>query len=162
MSAFSYILDTCRVNAATVYALNHGKDPRKIDAQNFIGCLVKQMISPLLRRRQLTGLHAAVKNDIKTVIQWLDQEAESNTCVQSQPAGSSSNDQEQQKHPTKGEKRRRCYVCVSEISGWPGYSKKIIQMSASKNQCQECCKPTCSKHTFQICPECEEKRNPKN
>ena len=162
MSAFSYILDTCRVHAATVYALNHGKDPRKIDAQNFIGCLVKQMISLLLRRRQLTGLHAAVKNDIKTVIQWLDQEAESNTCVQSQPAGSSSNDQVQQKHPTKGEKRRRCYVCVSEISGRPDYSKKIIQMSASKNQCQECCKPTCSKHTFQICPECEEKRNPKN
>ena len=68
------------------------------------------MISPLSCHRQLTRLHAAVKNDIKTVIQWLDQEAES--CVQSQLAGSPSNDQVQQKHSTKGEKRRKCYTFV--------------------------------------------------
>ena len=48
MSAFSYIFDMCRVNATTIYALNKNIDPKKIDSQDFVQSLVKQMISPLL------------------------------------------------------------------------------------------------------------------
>ena len=30
-TAFAYVLDHCRVNAATVFALNHKQDPQKIE-----------------------------------------------------------------------------------------------------------------------------------
>ena len=36
MAAFSYVLDTCRVNASTVFALNKGQDPRKQKSFNFV------------------------------------------------------------------------------------------------------------------------------
>ena len=157
MSAFSYILDMCRVNATTIYALNKNIDPKKIDSQDFIQSLVKQMISPLLRRRQMVGLHASIKNDITTVTQWLDDElniTENSTqpvlCLE--PTTSTV---EERKYPNKSQKRRRCCYCISEISGRPDYSNRIFQIPSSKNQCQECGQPTCAKHIFQICPICK-------
>ena len=35
-TAFAYVLDACKVNAATVFALNHKQDPKKLNAYNFI------------------------------------------------------------------------------------------------------------------------------
>ena len=56
MAAFSYVLDTCRVNASTVFALNKGQDPPKQKSFNFVLGLASELILPQSKQRQLTGL----------------------------------------------------------------------------------------------------------
>ena len=60
MAAFSYVLDTCRVNASTVFALNKGQDPRKQKSFNFELDLASQLILSQIKQRQLTGLQLPV------------------------------------------------------------------------------------------------------
>ena len=56
-----YQLDVSRVNAQTIYCLNHGKDPRKYSSSDFTKALGMSMILPhMTTRRQKSGLQTAV------------------------------------------------------------------------------------------------------
>ena len=46
MNAFSYVLDTCRVNASTIYAMNNDLQPRNIKSVDFGFELAMSLIRP--------------------------------------------------------------------------------------------------------------------
>ena len=46
MNALSYVLDTCRVNASTIYAMNNNLQPRNIKSVDFGFELVMSLIRP--------------------------------------------------------------------------------------------------------------------
>ena len=48
ITALSYMLDTCRVNASTVLAMNDGRNPREQDASHFLDCLQLFLMSKRL------------------------------------------------------------------------------------------------------------------
>ena len=54
--SLSNILDTCRVNASTVYALSKGHDPKKTGSFDFSWDLAESLVLPLARSRPLIGL----------------------------------------------------------------------------------------------------------
>ena len=56
MVALSYILDQSRVNASTIWALNKGIDPKKIDFFSFGWFLAESLVMPQVGRRSLNGL----------------------------------------------------------------------------------------------------------
>ena len=60
MTAFSYLLDTIRVNAGTIYALNNAEDPRKVHSLDFIFRLGESLIMPEISRRPREGLTSVV------------------------------------------------------------------------------------------------------
>ena len=68
-TALAYVLDSCRVNAATVFALNHKEDFKKLITYNFIKMVVKLLIRPNIARRPLAGLTMTLRNDIKAALQ---------------------------------------------------------------------------------------------
>ena len=51
MSTFAYMLDTCRVNSCTVYAMNNSKDPRSQDSFSFGIGLVMSLVLPFIQMR---------------------------------------------------------------------------------------------------------------
>ena len=63
MSTFAYMLDTCRVNACTVYAMNNSKDPRSQDSINFGMDLVMSLVLPFIQMRPRVGLSTAIKKN---------------------------------------------------------------------------------------------------
>ena len=51
LTMFSYVLDIARSNAQTVFALNMGRDPRKLNSYEFGYDLVMELVLPQIRRR---------------------------------------------------------------------------------------------------------------
>ena len=64
LTAFPYILDVCRINAATIVVLNKGNDPRQGNSYNFGMKLSIALIQPHVERRPLTGLQFDVQRKI--------------------------------------------------------------------------------------------------
>ena len=143
--AFAYILDVCRVNASTILALNAGVDPRKQKAYDFGMDLALNLIRPHVQRRSLCGLQSTIRYKISLILG-----NEAATVPLHQAATSSSTSP---MFSPKSETRKRCRVCMSDMSG-PGHKKRKDEMTKSKNQCQMCGKPTCLQHTVQICSKC--------
>ena len=63
MTAFAYIFDICRVNAATILALNRGSDPRKINSYGF-----GMEFQPHAQRHSLTGLQTSIRYKIDLLL----------------------------------------------------------------------------------------------
>ena len=61
LTAFPYILDVCRINAATIVALNKGNDPRQENSYDFGMKLSIALIQPHVEKRPLTGLQFDVQ-----------------------------------------------------------------------------------------------------
>ena len=59
--AFCYILDTCRINAGTVFALNSNKSPKEINSFDFGWSLAIKLITPFIQQRSLVGLKLTIK-----------------------------------------------------------------------------------------------------
>ena len=53
MNAFSYVLDTCRVNASTIYAMNNDLQPRNKKSVDFEFELAMSLIRPHIERPSL-------------------------------------------------------------------------------------------------------------
>ena len=134
IAAFAYILDVCRVNAATVLALNRRSDPRKMNSYDFGMDLALALIRPHVQRRSLTGLQTSIRYKIDLVL--------NDGVFNSRKQNASSSNSSQ--YPPKSENRKRCRSCVSEISG-PGQKKKN-DMTKTKNPVsnlwQACLLPT--------------------
>ena len=67
MSAFSYVLDTCRVNASTLYAMNNDLQPRNIKFVEFGFELAMSLIRPHIKQRSLIGINSFVVRKIEIV-----------------------------------------------------------------------------------------------
>ena len=81
MVALSYLLDTIRVNACTLFALNKGLDPKKVNSFDFGYQLAEKLVMPAIERRSRNGLSSYVVRKIemvcpKAVPQTLDKQAD--------------------------------------------------------------------------------------
>ena len=68
IAAFAYILDICRVNAATVLAMNRGSDPRKVNSYDFGMDLALRLIRPHVQQRSLIGLQTSIRYKIDLLL----------------------------------------------------------------------------------------------
>ena len=140
-TALAYVLDSCRVNAATGFALNHKEDFKKLIAYNFIKMVVKLLIRPNIARRPLTGLTMTLRNDIKAAVQWIDAEeiAGPQVTETSQPSTSRS------LYSPKSETRKRRYVCMSNAYGF-GYKKSKANLPSFQQFTPKIRKAVCCNH----------------
>ena len=69
MNAFSYVLDTCRVNTSTIYAVNNDLQPRNIKSVDFEFELAMSLIRPHIERPSLIGINSSVVRKIEIVLE---------------------------------------------------------------------------------------------
>ena len=141
LTAFSYILDVCRINASTVLAFNIKIDPCKQDSYDFGMNLAFSLIRPQIQLRPLAGLQVNVKKKMSLL---LGEEVDANRYQQTMASETERSIEEL--HPKKCAKLSRCKQCVNQFAK-PGNRKKVQDMSKSKNQCQICLLATYSDHT---------------
>ncbi|XP_041464562.1 piggyBac transposable element-derived protein 1-like [Lytechinus variegatus] len=72
--AISFLLDTCRVNASTILALNQRNDPRKVDSFDFGFTLAEELTRPFIQQRSLNGLPTSVTQKIHRVLGMPEQQ----------------------------------------------------------------------------------------
>ena len=140
VTAFSYLLDTIRVNACTVYGLNQKIDPKKVDSFNFIYAIGKALVTPHIERRPRDGLTSVIRRKI-SLFTGKDDKMDTRNL----PAA------HEQFIPTK----TRCSLCMEEIQG-EGMKEKKQKLTKVKTACQKCGNATCKKHFFIICNQCFE------
>ena len=115
MNAFSYVLDTCRVNASTIYAMNNDLQPRNIKSVDFGFELAMSLIRPHIEQRSLIGINSSVVRKIEMVL---------GKKISSKHVKTSSGF-----FPHQSEKRRRCDACISKIKGEGAKEKKTKFLS---------------------------------
>ena len=148
LTAFSYILDVCRINASTVLAPNKNVDPQSQDAYQFGIDLALSLIRPHIQRRSLVGLQMSIKNKMSLILGY-----EVDTYQNQQARTASMAGLEDDLHPKKREKSSRCKKCMSEIVG-PQHRTRVQGMTRSRNQCQLCAVAACTEHSIQMCVQC--------
>ena len=173
LTAFSYVLDSTRVNAQTIFSMNNGIDSRKINAFGFGWRLVHALTTPQIRRRQAeTGLQWITKQKIQLML--CNNDETENNCPSSinQRRGMEEQrysrvTQELQIDPTEASTstaaaavpspvqplRKRCYTCIDSIRG-PGYCAKRKKLPPQPNVCCRCSKNICKSHSLRICSTC--------
>ena len=67
MNAFSYVLNTCRVNASTIYAMNNDLQPRNMKSVDFGFEQAMSLIRPHIEQRSLNGTNSSVVRKIEIV-----------------------------------------------------------------------------------------------
>ena len=135
--AFSYLLDTCRVNASTIMALN--TSDKELKSFNFGLDLVLALIRPYIDKRSRNGLTNDILKKIKFVLG--EQDFSINETISLTP------------FPPDSAKPRRCEIYKAEIRG-PGMKKRKDKLTKQSGQCQSCCKTVCKRHRFQFCVNC--------
>jgi len=69
MTSFACVLDTCRVNASTILALNNAKDPRMQDSLDFgIDLVIMALVRPFIETRPRIGTTTEIQMKIRTVL----------------------------------------------------------------------------------------------
>ena len=137
MAAFSYILDTARVNSQTLYAINSGKQPRKLNSYEYDMELVMQLVTPhiITRRNTTPSLQSRIKLAMNVILP-----------PQANPEATNN-----QLFSPNSPARQRCKLCIES-------GKPHSNISATTTRCQECGTYTCRKeHTIYICSSCYEK-----
>ena len=104
MSTFACMLDTCRVYACTVYAMNNSKDPRLQDSFNFGMDLVMVLVLPFIQIRPRVGLSTAIPQNIKNVL--VESEGTSSQLHFSSSVAL---------YPSQGKVRKQCEHCKKKI-----------------------------------------------
>lgn len=144
VNAFSYILDTARVNSQTIFGKNTNKDPRSINSFNYGWELVMSLCIPQIRRRKETpGLPQSTIAKIKLLLD--DSEPELDAVPEGQPV--------------RAEKRARCSACLDSIQG-PGYTNNRSKVKRSRIMCQICKHVACDQHLKHLCCNCYDKLKP--
>ena len=69
MNAFSYVLNTCRVNASKIYAMNNDLQPRNIKTVDFVFELAMSLICPHIEQASLIGINSSVVLKIERVLE---------------------------------------------------------------------------------------------
>ena len=135
MNACLHVLDTCRVNASTIYAINIDLQPQKIKSIDFGFELIMSLIRPHIERPRLIGINSSVVHKIDIVL---------GKKISSKHVKTLSGF-----FPHQNEKRRRCNACISKIKG-KGAKEMKNKISKQLSQRQKCTKPLCNKHLISI------------
>ena len=69
MNAFSYVLDTCRVNASTIHAMNNDQQPRNIKSEDFEFELAMFLIRAHIELLSSIGINFSVIRKIEIVLE---------------------------------------------------------------------------------------------
>ena len=134
---FSYLLDTIRVNATTLFALANGKKPQKINSFEFGIKIAETLVKPFVESRSRRGLQKPVLQKIGLFMGTSEvQPNETNL-----------------RYDMNAEKRRRCDFCIKEIVG-ADQKKKKDKLAKITTQCQYCGICLCKKHTITACKSC--------
>ena len=129
--AFSYILDTARVNAGTIFNV---KNEATLDSFELGWYLAESLVLPLVLWRSKNGLSR------KTMLKM-------SIMLPNEPV----QDDNEQRLP---QSKKRCSQCVKELVGTPGYKSKKDAQSKMRIMCSRCRQPTCRKHLVGLCPDC--------
>ena len=132
-------MDTMRVNAQTILALNTGASPTLTNSSNFCWDLAIALAKPhMKRRRQREGIQARIIRNIDYILQ-----ADDEPVVQPvvQPVI---------KNPT----RRRCAQCLQDIQG-EGSKKKKDKLPKHFTCCNICHTTLCKVHSVLYCHTCD-------
>ena len=120
--AFLYLLNTCRINAASVLAMSEHTEPRKQNSFEVGFNRVLELVKPFIQRRSREGLTS--KQKIKLVFGENVVEPSIDTALLSI-------------FPSQSKRKRRCKICIKEISD-PGMKKKKDQLFKLISQRQNC------------------------
>lgn len=135
--AFSYLLDTIRVNASTIYAMVNKTDPKKVNSFEF-GCeLADALVHPFISTRSLSGLSQSVRHKIELYLRQKQEREESNSFD----------------YDYLSDQRKRCRMCMNEASGIDQKSKKD-KLPKMRSTCQKCGETVCRDHTISFCKSC--------
>ena len=134
--AFSYLLDTIRVNASTIYALAN-KHPKEIKSFHFGTELADSLIMPFLTTRSLRGLSKSVCNKITLYMGKQEENVVENRF----------------NFPAVDDSAKRCRYCLDNIAG-DGYKAKKVKLSKKKTLCRTCGKTICEVHMVAFCEPC--------
>ena len=129
--SFHYVLDTARVNASTVFALNFDLSAADVNALEIRWNLAESLVLPLERQRSTVGLSS--KTQLKLSFLVGNQQTE-----QASPEASDK--------PTP-RKKQICLSCLQELVGKQRYKEEKSRLTKIKSTCSKCSKPTCSKPT---------------
>ena len=147
--AFSYTLDTTRVNAQTIVSWNKGVaiDKIRLEPSHQFGITTAtSLILPFLYSRSLTGLNSTVL--LKCFLVTGDPKFQKKS-----PQSADRNDGPL--YPSKSSSLSRCRECVRDITGCEGYTKLYDKLSKGNSLCQKCGGHFCrKKHLFSLCPSC--------
>ena len=110
--AFLYLLDICRINAASILAINEHTKQRKRNLFKVGFNFVLELIRPFIHRRFRQGLTNEILQKIKLLFGKNVVELSIDTALLSI-------------FPIQSEKTSECKICISEISS-PGMKKKKL------------------------------------
>jgi hypothetical protein len=125
MAAFSYILDTARVNSQTLWALNNKKDPTKVNSFDFAYELSMSLLLPEIQKREITPLSISLKSKITSFLKH-------------QTAAAT---EEEIDAVQFSEKKKRCHLpkCKASIKQLCTACTKNVCIKHSKTYCIGCC-----------------------
>ena len=103
MTAFAYILNTCRVNTSTLIALNQSIEPYNTNSFDFGITLVLQLVRLFVVLRSKWGLSKSIQDKIQITL--------------SEPREESYDSSQLCAFPVQSTKQRRCEVCAAEATG---------------------------------------------
>ena len=141
ISVFSYVLDTSRINASTVWSISNNENPRKIDSIGFGWELVKSLVVPYVNQKSVDGLSRSIQNKISLVVGKRVDRGEVKDL--------------RNKIPPKSPKRKCCRLCMN-VSHGQEHKETKSNMNNHSSQCEECAEVMCEKHLTQICHDCLE------
>ena len=134
--AFSYLLDTIRVNSSTLIELNKNHDPKLANSFNFGYELATQLVMPLILRRSRNGLSSEVVKKITSFAG--EQFVEMSENIE---------------HSKFRETPTRCRQCIINCYGEDQKINKN-KIKKIKTACQSCSDAFCNEHLVFICQKC--------
>ena len=137
ITAFAYVLDTFRVNASTVIALNQSIEPRNTNLFDFGITLVLQLVHPFVALRSKWGLSKGIQDKILITL--------------SEPREESYDSSQLCAFSVQSTKQLRFEVYAAEATG-----RERNNMGRVFSQCQRCGKAVCKRHYFRFCGTCQE------
>ena len=138
-SALSFVLDTARVNSATLFAIATGVSPHSIDSFEFAWDLANSLVLPLARSRPVQGLPNAVQLKLSLLLG---------------PESAEVQPPKEQTSASGSTAKRRCTSCVENLVGKAEYKDKKSKLKKIKTVCSKCQQPCCTEHLVSFCPDC--------
>jgi len=158
LNALSYMQDTARVNAQTLWSLNNGKEPTKTNSFLFGTTLAMNLVKPHIARRSIVHLKEPIKCKIRQLTQSNEDSQQPSTSSNEPARNTPPPDIKPRKTPEKG----KCKQCTADIYKSSEENtvkrKKIQSQSWLMNSCQWCSSIVCVNHSIQLCSACYEKR----
>uniref|UniRef100_A0A6A7G5I7 PiggyBac transposable element-derived protein 3-like n=2 Tax=Hirondellea gigas TaxID=1518452 RepID=A0A6A7G5I7_9CRUS len=142
MTAFSYVLDTARVNSQTLWALNNGKTPSQTNSFDYGYDLALSLLLPLVERRNTKHMSASLKLKIQSLL-----EDRQPSHIDAAPPTAA--------FPKYNQARKRCARCMEEVREEDDRRAKTQRLTLLKQSCQTCGKPICDNHSILQCHQCK-------